>query len=475
MIRIGEKLNGAIGAVAAAIAARDAAALQERARQQAAAGADYLDLCAAVSEDELPALRFMIESVQAVSDLPLCIDSPDPRVCAAAMACCARPGIVNSISMEGEKAELLLPAVAGTDWGVIALLCDERGIPDSAAGRLAVLERILRRAAHYGVPERSIYVDPMVEALSANPRAFLIFLDCVREIRAQHPQIHIVSGLSNISFGLPARKSLHGAFFQLAREAGMDAAICDPAVASLPVEPLAVEALMGRDPGCRNYIAAHTRGRGTEAAQSARERLMAAVSEGEAERTAALTEAALASGETPLSLLEGMTAAMAALGERFAAGEAFIPELIMAAKAMQAASAVLKPLLGADAASRGTVVIGTVMGDMHDIGKNLVAMLLEGAGFTVIDLGTDVYPEDIIETVEEHPETKIVALSALLTTTMPAMRDTVAALRQAPCCAGIKIMVGGAPVTEAFARAIGADVYTDNAAAAAEAAKALVE
>ena len=115
------------------------------------------------------------------------------------------------------------------------------------------------------------------------------------------------------------------------------------------------------------------------------------------------------------------------------------------------------------------------MGDMHDIGKNLVAMLLEGAGFTVIDLGTDVYPEDIIETVEEHPETKIVALSALLTTTMPAMRDTVAALRQAPCCAGIKIMVGGAPVTEAFARAIGADVYTDNAAAAAEAAKALVE
>ena len=146
----------------------------------------------------------------------------------------------------------------------------------------------------------------------------------------------------------------------------------------------------------------------------------------------------------------------------------------MAAKTMQAATEVLKPLLGENTARLGTVVIGTVMGDVHDIGKNLVAMMLEGAGFTVIDLGTDVYTEDFIEAVEQHPETKIIALSALLTTTMPAMRDTVRALRQAPCCRGIRIMVGGAPVTEAFAQQIGADAYTQNAAMAAERARELI-
>ena len=229
MIKIGEKLNGAIKPVAEAIQNRDAAFLQERARKQQAEGADYLDVCAAVNEHEIETLRWMIDTVQAVSDLPLCVDSPDPSACVAAMTFCSRAGIINSVSMEGNKTEIVFSAIEDTDWGVIALLCDDSGIPADADGRMAVLERILERAAYYGIAEERIFIDPLVEALSANSNAFLIFTDCVRRIRAAHPKLHIVSGMSNISFGLPKRKQLHGAFLTLAGEAGMDAAICDPA------------------------------------------------------------------------------------------------------------------------------------------------------------------------------------------------------------------------------------------------------
>lgn len=473
MIRIGEKLNGAIRPVAEAIQKRDAAYLQERACLQQAAGADYLDVCAAVKEDEEETLRWMIDTVQAVSSLPLCVDSPDPAVCVAAMAFCNQAGIINSVSMEGNKTEIVFPAIADSDWGVIALLCDDNGIPADVDGRLAVLDRILARAAHYGIAKERIYVDPLVEALSANPDAFVVFSDCVRRIRAAHPSIHIVSGMSNISFGLPKRKQMHGTFLSLARAAGMDAAICDPADVQLAPDPLAEDALLGRDPGCRNYIAAYAAPRENRVDDTPKSRLMAAVFDGRADKTAELTHAALAAGEQPLALLDGMTDAMANLGERFAAGEVFIPELIMASRAMQNASSVLKPLLGEDTVGCGTAIIGTVMGDMHDIGKNLVAMMLEGAGFTVVDLGTDVYPEDFVDAVKEHPDTRIVALSALLTTTMASMEETVAALREDPDCSQVKIMVGGAPVTEEFARNIGADAYADNAATAAQQAKRL--
>lgn len=473
MIKIGEKLNGAIKPVAEAIQRRDAAFLQERARAQQASGADYLDICAAVNENEVETLHWMIDTVQTVSDLPLCVDSPDPAACVAAMTYCTRAGIINSVSMEGNKTEIVFPAIADTDWGVVALLCDDSGIPADADGRLAVLERILARAAHYGIAEDRIYVDPLVEALSANPNAFLIFADCVRRIRAAHSDIHIVSGMSNISFGLPKRKQMHGAFLTLACEAGMDAAICDPADTALAPDPLAVDVLLGRDPGCRKYIEAYVAPRAQSAEDSPAAKLLSAVAAGRFEETAELTRAALSAGAEPVVLLDGMTEAMAQLGERFARGEVFIPELILASRAMQAASAVLKPLLGGSTASRGTAIIGTVMGDMHDIGKNLVAMMLEGAGFSVVDLGTDVYPEDFVDAAMEHPDTKIIALSALLTTTMGAMEETVQALREEPACSGIKVMVGGAPVTEAFAKQIGADAYADNAATAAETAKRL--
>jgi len=473
MIKIGEKLNGAIKSVAQAIERRDAAFLQQRAKQQQDAGADYLDICAAVKEAELDTLCWMIDTVQSVSDLPLCVDSPDPAVCVAAMKNCTCAGMINSVSMEGNKTEIVFPAIADTDWSVVALLCDDNGIPADADGRLAVLDRILARAAQYGIAEDRIYVDPLVEALSANPSAFLIFCDCVRRIRAQHPQIHIVSGMSNISFGLPKRKQLHGAFLQLAAEAGMDAAICDPADAELAADPLAIDALLGRDAGCRAYIEAYAAPRVQQSDDTPAAKLMAAVTAGQKEQTADLTRDTLAAGASPMALLDGMTDTMGKLGERFARGEVFIPELIMASHAMQAAAQVLKPLLGGSAATRGTAIIGTVMGDMHDIGKNLVAMMLEGAGFSVVDLGTDVYPEDFVDAAIEHPDTKIIALSALLTTTMAAMEETVQAIRGEPACSGIKIMVGGAPVTRRFAEQIGADAYADNAATAAEEAKRL--
>ena len=236
---------------------------------------------------------------------------------------------------------------------------------------------------------------------------------------------------------------------------------------------IAVDALLGKDVGCRAYIEAYASPRIQQTNHAPAEKLIAAVAAGRVEETAELTHAALADGANPIALLDGMTEAMGQLGERFARGEVFIPELIMASRAMQAASSVLKPMLGANASSLGTAIIGTVMGDMHDIGKNLVAMMLEGAGFTVVDLGTDVYPEDFVDAVLEYPDTKVIALSALLTTTMSAMEETVQAIREEPACSHVKIMVGGAPVTAAFAAQIGADAYADNAATAAEEAKRL--
>lgn len=474
MLWIGEKLNGAVPSIAAAIAEGDGKMIERIARAQAEAGADFLDVSAATTAEELQALRFLIENAEKGAALPICIDSPDPMAVVQAMAFCSRPGLLNSVSMEGRKADIIFPAMQGNAWRAVALLSDDSGTPDSVEERMAVLERLLECAGQYGIEEERLYVDPLVEALPVSPNAFLKFAACARAVKAAHPRLHVLGGMSNISYGLPERRRLYGAFLKLAAEAGVDAIISDPRSKNDPVDPVAEAALLGRDPGCRAYITACTHRDAEICEQTPAGLLMSAVERGDAERGGRLAEEALRAGAAPLALLDGMTETMAELGRRFAAGTVYIPELIMAAKTMQAATEVLKPLLGENTARLGTVVIGTVMGDVHDIGKNLVAMMLEGAGFTVIDLGTDVYTEDFIEAVEQHPETKIIALSALLTTTMPAMRDTVRALRQEPCCRGIRIMVGGAPVTETFAQQIGADAYTQNAAMAAERARELI-
>ncbi len=281
MIIIGEKLNGAIPAVAKAIAERDAEFIRQRARAQAMAAQDedyfeepvplYIDVCASTDPAvEVETLKWMIEEVEAaipeeLEHVAIAVDSPSAAVCAQAFKFCSRPGIVNSVSMEKDadgvvKTDIVFPAIADTDWGCIALLC-ESGIPKSVEDRMQVFDKIMAKAEQYGIAPSRLYIDPLVEAAATNQEAFTLFSECCKQIKSRYPDIHITSGLSNISFGFPGfRKPLNMAFMALAMNAGMDSAIVDPTNKDMLGLMYAVELLKEQDEDCMNYISAHRQG-----------------------------------------------------------------------------------------------------------------------------------------------------------------------------------------------------------------------
>lgn len=258
MIIIGEKINGSIPKTGAAIAARDDAYIRGLARAQTAAGANYLDCCASVGEGELDVQEWLINIIKEESGLPICIDSPDPQVCVDAMKFCGdRVGIINSVSGEGNKMDVVFPAIADTKWGCVALLSDDTGIPQTAVDRIAVFERIMERAREFGIAPERFYIDPLVETLGANPESLLTFNECCRQIKKAYPTIHITSGLSNISYGLPGRKFINMPFLVLAMSAGMDSAIMDPTNRDLNGVLHGANALLGEDEFCLEYIDAY--------------------------------------------------------------------------------------------------------------------------------------------------------------------------------------------------------------------------
>lgn len=482
MIIIGEKLNGSIPSVAKAIAEKDADLIRERARKQAEAGATFLDVCASVEEaEEVETLKWMIDLVQEVTDTPICVDSPSARSCVAAIPFCKRPGLVNSVSLEGDKIDTIFPVIADTDWECVALLCDNDGIPDSVERRMKVFHGIMEKAKEYGIAPSRLHIDPLVVTLSTDETALTVFADCCRQIKAEYPEIHITSGLSNISFGLPARKNINQAFMVLAMNAGMDSAIVDPTNKNMIGMIYATNALLERDEYCLSYIAKFQEKPVQEESVQipetpADEKMQAvfkATQDGKNKEIGKCVQDAIDAGCDPTEILnEGMIGAMAVVGENFKKEIIFVPQMLAAARAMKAGVEVLKPYLATgEAGSAGKIILGTVAGDLHDIGKNLVGMMFESAGFEVLDLGVDVPIQTFIDTVNKHKDATIVALSALLTTTMPSLRDTVAALLEQPFRSRIKIMVGGAPITQEFADEIGADAYTEDAASAAEQAK----
>lgn len=482
MIIIGEKLNGSIPSVARAIADKDAELIKDRARKQAEAGATFLDVCASVEEDvEVETLKWMIDLVQEVTDTPICVDSPSAKSCVAAIPFCKRPGLVNSVSLEGDKIDTIFPVIADTDWECVALLCDNDGIPDSVERRMKVFHGIMEKAKEYGIAPSRLHIDPLVVTLSTDETALTVFADCCRQIKAEYPEIHITSGLSNISFGLPVRKNINQAFMVLAMNAGMDSAIVDPTNKNMIGMIYATDALLERDEYCLNYIGKfQDKSQESEAEAApqtpADEKMLAvfkATQDGKNKEIGKYVQNAIDAGCDPTAILnDGMIGAMAVVGENFKKEIIFVPQMLAAARAMKAGVEVLKPYLATgEAGSAGKIILGTVAGDLHDIGKNLVGMMFESAGFEVLDLGVDVPIQTFIDTVNEHKDATIVALSALLTTTMPSLRDTVAALLEQPFRPRIKIMVGGAPITQEFADEIGADAYTEDAASAAEQAK----
>lgn len=261
MIIIGEKINGSIPSMAKAFQEKNENFIRDCAKRQSEAGADYIDVCASVEESyEVETLKWLIDLVQEVTDTPICIDSPSPYSIVAALPYCNKPGLVNSVSMEGNKMDVIFPVIAHTKWNCIALLCDDKGIPNSAKDRLRVFSNTMRRAEEFKIDASRLYIDPLVETLATRETTLTTFADCAREIKKQYPNIHVTSGLSNISFGLPSRKLINQAFMVLALSAGMDSAIVDPTNRDMLGMIYAANALLEKDEYCLEYISAYREG-----------------------------------------------------------------------------------------------------------------------------------------------------------------------------------------------------------------------
>ena len=258
MIIIGEKINGTIPSVGKAIAAKDADFIRNLAKVQADAGAHFIDVCASVEDSiELETLKWLIDLVQEVTDTPIAIDSPKVRVLAEAMKYCNKPGLINSVSMEGDKVEFVFPLIADTKWECAALLCDDTGIPQNAEKSLEIFTSIMNKAKEYNIDPSRLHIDPLVQMLCTSEVGINTVVEVIKEIKAQYPTIHVTGGASNISYNLPARKLVNQAFIVLTMNAGMDSAIIDPLNRDLMGMIYATEALLGQDEYCMEFIGAY--------------------------------------------------------------------------------------------------------------------------------------------------------------------------------------------------------------------------
>lgn len=262
MIIIGEKINGTIPSIKKAIQQRDEDFIQKIAIKQVEAGAHYIDVCASTEPlREGETLKWLMEIVQDVVDVPLCIDSPNVNVIESVFGLANKPGLINSVSEEGNKCEIIYPLIEGTEWQVIGLTCDDRGIPYDAAKKVEIAISLVEKAAKHGITPDRIHIDPLVMALSTENKSMCSFTETTKQVKSLYPKIKITSGLSNISFGMPARKIVNVCFMVLAIYAGMDSAILDPLDKKMMGAIFATEALMGEDRFCRKYNSAYRQGK----------------------------------------------------------------------------------------------------------------------------------------------------------------------------------------------------------------------
>ena len=441
--------------------------LREAVRQQES-GAMVLDVNVGLPElDEPEMMALLIPQLQSVTDLPLQIDTSDPAAMERGMRLYNGCPLVNSVSGKTESMEVVFPLMKKYGGVAIALTLDEQGIPATAEARLAIARRIVETAARYGIPKEDLVFDTLAMAVSAEPTAARTTLEALALIRSELG-CHTSLGVSNISFGLPQREKVNAAFFLMALERGLSAAILNPNSAAMMDAFRAFCALNGQDANCQAYIAAmagETSALPDRApAASAAPDLPAAVIRGLRESAVQAARAALAE-KTPMEIIDAaLIPALDHVGTEFEQGRMYLPQLLMSAEAAKAVLALLRERMsqgdGGLPASKGKVVLATVKGDVHDIGKNIVKVLLENYGYQVIDLGKDVSPETVADTVVREGA-GLVGLSALMTTTVGKMEETIRLLRErAPGC---RIMAGGAVLTEEYARRIGADFYGKDA------------
>lgn len=261
MIIIGEKINGTIPSVKAAIERKDAEYIASLAVKQTEAGATYIDVCASTApEFEIETLKWLMDIVQNATDTPLCIDSPNPRVIEAVFQYANKPGLINSISEEGDKCEVLLPLLEGNSWQVVGLTCDNNGIPNDVQTKVAITKIMVEKAAKHGITPDRMHIDPCVMALSTENNSMLNFAEEIRQIKALYPTIHVTGAVSNMSFGLPVRSLLNKTCMAFAMEAGMDCAVIDPLNRDMMGTIFATYALLGQDKHCRKYSKAYRQG-----------------------------------------------------------------------------------------------------------------------------------------------------------------------------------------------------------------------
>jgi len=476
---IGERINPtARKAIAQAYRDNHYDLILEEGLAQVEAGAELLDVNTGVPglQEEL-LLPQAVQKLQMALDVPLVLDCTNPQALEKALQYYHGKALINSVNGEAKSLETILPLAKKYGAAVLGLTLNERGIPEKAEERLAIARTIVQKAQEYGIPKEDIIIDCLVLTVATNPSAAM---ETVRAIALVKQELGVTTtlGLSNVSHGLPQRSWLNAAFLALALGNGLDSAIANPLDNRIMETLLAGALLTGRDPGARNYLAAagqstphaQTRIKTQEASLTS---LQACIFSGQREPIPGMIEELLAKHDTMTIINQGIVPPLEKMGDLFAQGEAFLPQLMLAGDAARSAFEHLKSKLPAGSiATQGTVVIGTVQGDIHDIGKNIVSALLENHGFRVIDLGKNVAPELFVSTAQRE-KAQIIALSALMTTTAPGMAQVIKQVRQAGLAC--KILVGGAVVTPDYARQIGADGYGKDAVEAVRVALSLLK
>ncbi|MFR3823703.1 MULTISPECIES: homocysteine S-methyltransferase family protein [Hungatella] len=443
-------------------------------------GAHVLDVNVGLPEiDEAAMMEEVVMELQSIIDLPLQIDTSNIQAMERALRVYNGKPLINSVNGKQEVMEAVFPLVKRYGGVVVALALDEDGIPETADGRLKVAEKIYAKASEYGIERKDIVIDALCMTVSSDSRGAITTLETVRRVRDELGGKTIL-GVSNISFGLPQREIVNAAFFTMALQNGLNAAIINPNSEAMMRSYYSFRVLADLDPQCSEYISVYSgqvatlgqtvrQGGGSGKADGSGTAMSASLAEsierGLKESAHQAVTELLKTLEPLVIINEEMIPALDRVGKGFEKGTVFLPQLLMSAEAAKAAFEVIKEQLaksGREEEKKGKIILATVKGDIHDIGKNIVKVLLENYGYDVIDLGKDVPPELVVETAVEQA-VKLVGLSALMTTTVPSMEETIRQLQKA--APGTKVMVGGAVLTEDYAKTIGADRYCRDAMA----------
>ena len=450
---------------------------------QEEAGAHALDVNVGLPEiDEEETILKVMRELQSVIDLPLQIDSANTAAMEKALRYYNGKAMVNSVNGKKESMEAIFPMIKKYGGVVVGLTLDESGIPATAEGRLEVARKIVETAESYGISRDDIVIDVLCMAVSADSSSAMVTLEAL-ELVKRELGVKTSLGVSNISFGLPERENVNSTFYTMALQRGLDCAIINPKSKAMMTSYYSYRALSGKDKNCTEYIEKFAVSKDSDTASvvaksaSVQEEmsLETAVERGMKEAAGSACRELIKTTEPMTIINDSLIPVLDKVGKGFEKGKVFLPQLLMSAEAAKAAFAVIKEALaqtGSGTGEKGRIVIATVKGDVHDIGKNIVKVLLENYGYKVIDLGKDVAPEEIVEAVRRE-KADLVGLSALMTTTVGAMEETIEKLRSA----GLKcpVMVGGAVMTERYAEMIKADRYVRDAMASVYFAQEVVK